>query len=171
MLSLYIRASLGILFAAVLASASQANDTALSKGDIVLTVSGDISLAGESDILTLDLNDLRGLPAKSFDTSTIWTDGVHTFTGVSLKSLAELIDVTEGTFRATAINDYTVEIPVSDAVVDGPIIAYLMDGEEMSVRDKGPLWIIYPYDRSANFRSEVIYLRSIWQLDRIEFVK
>ena len=75
------------------------------------------------------------------------------------------------TLRATAINDYTVEIPVSDAVEGGPIIAYSVDGKPMSVRDKGPLWVIYPYDSGAQYRSEVIYSRSIWQLDRIEVVK
>jgi hypothetical protein len=40
----------------------------------------------------------------------------------------------------------------------------------MSVRDKGPLWVIYPYD-SDDYRSEVIYSRSIWQLDRLEVVQ
>ncbi|RYH00603.1 oxidoreductase, partial [Salipiger sp. IMCC34102] len=38
----------------------------------------------------------------------------------------------------------------------------------MQVRDKGPLWIVYPYDDTPEYRSEVIYSRSIWQLDRIE---
>ncbi|RYH00523.1 oxidoreductase, partial [Salipiger sp. IMCC34102] len=79
-----------------------------------------------------------------------------------------LLEVDGGTLLATAINDYTVEIPVSDAVEGGPIIAYQMDGAEMQVRDKGPLWIVYPYDDTPEYRSEVIYSRSIWQLDRIE---
>ena len=75
----------------------------------------------------------------------------------------------EGTMlNATAINDYSVEIPVSDAVAGGPIVAYRMDGEPMSVRDKGPLWVVYPYDDVREYRSEVIYSRSIWQLDRID---
>ena len=43
-----------------------------------------------------------------------------------------------------------------------------MNGEIMSLRDKGPLWVIYPYDQNAAYRSEVTYSRSIWQLDRIE---
>ena len=72
---------------------------------------------------------------------------------------------------AVAINDYSVDIPVSDAEEGGPIIAYAMDGQPMSRRDKGPLWVIYPYSSSSKFRSEVIYSRSIWQLDRIEAVQ
>ena len=62
-------------------------------------------------------------------------------------------------------------MPLTDAVEGGPIVAYRMDGETMSVRDKGPLWIVYPYDSDADYRTEVIYSRSIWQLDRIEVIK
>ncbi len=43
-----------------------------------------------------------------------------------------------------------------------------MNGETMPVRRKGPLWIVYPYDSDEAYRSEAIYSRSIWQLDRIE---
>jgi hypothetical protein len=68
----------------------------------------------------------------------------------------------------TAINDYMIEVPVSDAVEGGPIIAFEMDGKPMSVRDKGPLWLIYPFDSNPDYQTEVFYSRSIWQLNRIE---
>ena len=73
----------------------------------------------------------------------------------------------DGTITATAINDYAVEIPMSDAVEGGPIIAYHTNGEEMSRRDKGPLWVVYPYDSDIAYQTELVYSRSIWQLDRI----
>ena len=75
--------------------------------------------------------------------------------------------IESGTIQARAINDYTVSIPVSDAVGDGPMIAYRLNGEEMSIRDNGPLWIVYPYDSKSAYQTEVIYRRSIWQLDRL----
>ncbi|RYH00550.1 oxidoreductase, partial [Salipiger sp. IMCC34102] len=81
--------------------------------------------------LGFDRAALMDLPATTIRTSTIWTDGVHEFTGVALSDLVELLEVDGGTLLATAINDYTVEIPVSDAVEGGPIIAYQMDGAEM----------------------------------------
>jgi hypothetical protein len=136
----------------------------------LLTVSGAFDTV-EGDALALDRSALMELPITTFETSTIWTEGAHTFTGVSLADLAADLGIESGQFLATAINDYTVEIPFSDAVEGGPIIAYLMDGKEMSVRDKGPLWVIYPYDSDADYRSEVIYSRSIWQLDRLEIVQ
>ena len=165
MLASLVRTSLGIIFTAVLLSPANADDVVTTKTDIILTVSSGM------DVLTLDRSDLSKLTVTSFDTSTIWTDGIHTFTGLSVKTLIDLIGVTNGMLRATAINNYAIEIPVSDAVTEGPIIAYLMDDKEMSVRDKGPLWVVYPYDSNPDYRSEVVYSRSIWQLDRIEFVQ
>jgi hypothetical protein len=46
-----------------------------------------------------------------------------------------------------------------------------MDDRPMSVRDKGPLWVVYPFDDVPAYQSETIYSRSIWQLDRIEVVR
>lgn len=162
------QSTFGIIAAmAVSVTSVMADETAMP----LLTISGDVTLTDGNDILVLDLDALVELPATTFETSTIWTEGVHTFTGVALIDLAANLGVENGQFLATAINDYTVEIPFSDAVEGGPIIAYLMDGEEMSVRDKGPLWVIYPYDSDADYRSEVIYSRSIWQLDRLEIVQ
>jgi hypothetical protein len=38
----------------------------------------------------------------------------------------------------------------------------------MSIREKGPLWLVYPYDLNKAYQSETIYSRSIWQLVRID---
>ena len=114
--------------------------------------------------------DFEALGLESFSTTTIWSEGAEEFTGVSLSILLDSLDVQSGALSAKAINDYAVEIPVSDAVEGGPIIAFLRNGEEMSVRDKGPLWLIYPFDDNPDYQSEVIYSRSIWQLDRIEIL-
>lgn len=153
------------------ATTAVANEYAKPKGQAVLTISGDIAQTNMNDTLQFDHAMLQNLDATVIETSTIWTDGVRRFQGVSLKALTELLEVDAGTLKATAINDYSVQIPVSDATTDGPIIAYLMDDNPMSVREKGPLWIIYPYDSASEFRSEVIYSRSIWQLDRIEVLE
>jgi len=161
-----LRASLGIALATGLSTSVLADAHATP----LLTISGD-SVEADSETLMLDRDALSALPETTFETSTIWTDGVHSFTGVSLADLMVELGVVDGTLVATAINDYAVEIPISDAVEGGPIVAYLMDGEEMTVRDKGPLWIVYPYDSDAAYRSEVIYSRSIWQLDRLEIIQ
>ena len=141
--------------------------TADHDGPIILTIE---RVAFDTDMSTGLKFDLRGLEALGVTevaTTTIWTDGVQRFEGVSLKVLADVLNVTEGGFEAWAANDYLAEIPITDAVENGPIIAYRLNGAEMSLREKGPLWLIYPYDSDPRYRSEVIYSRSVWQLDRI----
>ena len=134
-------------------------------GDTVLT------FKHEGEVSEFDLDALVSMGAVEISTTTIWTDGVQTFTGVSLNTFLAEVDVTHGTLKATAVNDYAVEVPVEDAVDGGPIIAYLSNGEHMSLRDKGPLWIIYPYDSDPKYQTEVIFSRSIWQLDRLEAIE
>ncbi|MGJ8605184.1 MAG: oxidoreductase [Marivita sp.] len=141
------------------------------QGDVILTVNGSIDTTNVDETAQFDLEMLQALESTTIETATIWTEGTKTFQGVTLADLVALLGVKGTTLRATAINDYAVEIPVSDAVQDGPIVAYLLDGDTMSVRDKGPLWIIYPFDSNSSYRTEVIYSRSIWQLDRIEAVE
>ncbi|GAA6208193.1 molybdopterin-dependent oxidoreductase [Cognatishimia sp. WU-CL00825] len=124
-----------------------------------------------SEMVNFDLASLRAIGTTEIVTSTIWTDGVHRFSGVSLHDLLAHLGATGGTIQATAINDYAIKIPVSDATQDGPIVAFEMDGELMPRRAKGPLWIVYPFDSSAQFRTEAIYARSIWQLNRLHIIE
>jgi hypothetical protein len=120
--------------------------------------------------VSLTLADLQNLPTSSFSTTTIWTEGESLFTGVSLHALLEHMEHPVHELRAVALNDYAVSIPVGDAIDGGPIVAYLRDGAPMSLREKGPLWILYPFDDKPKYQSEEYFTRSIWQLSHIELV-
>jgi hypothetical protein len=146
-------------------------ELAAPKGDVLLTISGNVGVTNLNGAAVLDRELLEAMPSTTITTSTIWTEGVPSFQGVSLKDLVEALDLKGKSLRATAVNDYVIEIPLTDAVEGGPIIAYRIDGKEMSLRDKGPLWVIYPYDDKSDYRNEVIYSRSIWQLDRLETLR
>lgn len=137
-------------------------------GPVILTVTGNVAATNSENAAVLDLEMLEAIGTTAIETTTIWTEGSQRFEGVSLIALVQELGISGTTLRATAINDYAVEIPLSDAVEGGPILAYRLNGETMSVRDKGPLWVIYPYDADTKYRTEVVYSRSIWQLDRIE---
>ncbi|MCB1332941.1 MAG: molybdopterin-dependent oxidoreductase [Roseivivax sp.] len=135
----------------------------LMAGEPLLTVSGS-GLSKEYDRAAL-----MEMGKVEITTTTTWTDGQQTFTGVPLSAILADAGVTAGTIKATAINDYAVAIPVAEVLgQDWPIVAYELNGEEMSVREKGPLWIVYPYDSDPAYRSEIVYSRSVWQLDRLE---
>lgn len=133
-------------------------------GEVVLTVTGKIARTNGDGAASFDMEMLKALPAVSFETETIWTKGSQSFVGVELKTLVEELGIEGEILGASAINDYRVDIPLSDAIENGPIVAYTMNGQAMSRRDKGPLWIVYPYGSDAKYRTEAIYNRSIWQL-------
>ncbi|WP_253913107.1 molybdopterin-dependent oxidoreductase [Pseudoruegeria sp. HB172150] len=163
--SFLTRAALAML--PMLPMAAVADELAAPEGHVILTITGAIAETNDGDAAVFDLSMLEALEAVTFETSTIWTEGIQSFTGVPLATLMEAVGAEGDVLNATAINDYSVEIPREDWVEDGPIVAYLNNGETMSVRDKGPLWVVYPYDSSSDYQTELIYSRSIWQLDRI----
>lgn len=158
------------LVLALLAGGAPADDLPAPQGEVILTVGGAIASANAGGRAEFDLDLLRRLPATTITTSTIWTEGRPAFTGVPLQALLAAVGAEGTVIRAIALNDYAIEIPASDAVPGGPLIAYARDGAPMSVRDKGPLWIVYPYDDDPAYRTEVIYARSIWQLRTIEIL-
>lgn len=137
----------------------------------ILRISGDVASPAEGQEWHFDLADLQAIDDTQFTTTTIWTEGNQSFTGVSLAALMAHVGAHGETLRAVALNDYAVTIPLTDAIEGGPIIAYERNGSPMSIRDKGPLWIVYPFDDIQAYKSEEYYARSIWQLSRIEIAK
>lgn len=160
-------AAIAVSTASLLPSAASAAELSAPEGEVILTITGNIAHTNEGDTAQFDRAMLEALDPKTIETSTIWTEGEQTFTGVSLARLMEIVGAEGAVLDATAINDYAVAIPKDDWVADGPIVAYLHNNAPMSVRDKGPLWVVYPYDSNPAYQSEVSYSRSIWQLDRI----
>ena len=159
--------SIATLSAVFVAAPLWATDLDAPTGEVVLTISGAIAITNVGETARFDRAMLEDLGAVTIRTETIWTEGEQSFTGVPLSRLMDRVAATGDSMNATAVNDYAVSIPREDWVEDGPIVAYLNNGEPMSLRGKGPLWIVYPYDTHPEYQSEVIYSRSIWQLDRI----
>ena len=136
-------------------------------GPVILTVSGSIAHTNGPGVAEFDLAMLRSLDVTSFDTSTIWTEGVSRYEGVRLSVLLQAVGAEGEALTAKALNDYSVTFPVAEVEPDAPILAFGRDGAPMSVRDKGPLWILYPFDARAAYQSEQVYARSVWQLNRL----
>lgn len=159
-------ASFGIF--ALVAGNANAEPLALPTGDVILTVRGDLEATNSEDGAQLDRAMIESMGVETVHTGTIWTEGSSAFEGISLARLMVRLGADGSILRLTALNDYAVEIPMSEAVDGGPLLAYRMDGTELSPRDKGPLWMIYPFDSNPDYKNDVSYSRSIWQLTMIE---
>lgn len=139
----------------------------VATGDVILTIDGALGPDAPDGGYTLDLAALQSFAAEEFATTTIWTEGELTFTGVPLSALLKAAGATGTTVAAEALNGYSVDIPIADLEANVPVVAYHINGEVFSRRDKGPLWIVYPYDRDEKYKSEISYAYSIWQLQRL----
>ncbi len=117
----------------------------------------------------LTMDDLRQLGGTEITTGSPWTEGPVTFTGVTGRRLVEALQAAGAEVLADAINDYRVTIPFEAFDSDDLLIAYALDGQPMSVRDKGPLWVVFPYDSDDRFLSDTYKSYSIWNLNRLEF--
>ena len=160
-------AAAAALLAGLAALPARALDAPLGK--VVLTVSGSLANPNDSGSASFDLALLQTLPQTSFTTRTPWYAQPRKFTGVPLRDLLAAVGAPPGAaLRGVALNDYRVEIPTEDVVRHGAMLAYLLDDKPMSVRDKGPLVIIYPFDDKPELRSAIHYSRAIWQLRSLE---
>lgn len=157
----------GLATVALLATAgAQALDA--PKGKVVLSVVGAVGQTNADGRADFDMAMLEAMPQHSFSTATPWFKEARRFTGPLLRDVLAASGAKGTAMRAVALNDYKVEIPVEDALRHKVLMATRLDGQPMSLREKGPLFIIYPYDESADLRSERYYSRSAWQLRRLE---
>ena len=137
---------------------------ALSFAASIASAEPGLVVSNGSESITMDSSALNALPNVFFETSTIWTDGVISFSGPSLHSIIEQVGITDGELTLTAINNYVISVPVDEITETAPIVATLMNGAPLTRREKGPYWLVYPYDSDPMFQSEIVYGRSIWQL-------
>ncbi|MFQ5774293.1 MAG: molybdopterin-dependent oxidoreductase [Kiloniellaceae bacterium] len=133
----------------------------------ILHVTGKITNADGVGAAAFDIAGLRNIGVSRVRTSTPWTKGQPVFEGVLVRDVLNAVGARGDTVVATALNDYRVEIPVSDFLKYPVILAYKMDGERLKVRDKGPLWIIYPQDEYPELRTKKVQSRWVWQVKEL----
>ena len=140
---------------------------AAPSGEVVLTVGGEIDRTTDGEWALFDRAMLEQLPKTTVHTTTPWTEGEQVFDGVLFRDVMGFLGASGTLAQTLALNDYLIETPVSDFMQADIIIAYRQNGNEMSVRDKGPLWVIYP----DSFENPHAQERMIWQLVKVVFVK
>lgn len=154
----------GLGLIALSTTAPGAHSLSQPAGAVVLTVAGEISQsnAGEGQA-AFDLAMLAALPARTIETTTPWTEGPQRFTGVAVQDLLVALGARGERIHAVATNQYEVTFPVSDVVDHGAIVAYRQNDAALPA-DKGPLWIVFPYDSDPKLLEDRFQSASIWNL-------
>lgn len=160
--------SAAIFVAASLVAPISAHALEAPKGKVILTIHGKhLAHPNVGDTAQFDVEMLEALAGREATVDTPWMKGKTTFSGPYLRSVLEAAGATGETMKISAVNDYSAEVPFEDAKID-TILATRMAGKLMSVRDKGPLFLIYPFDKDHGLFNEKYFNRSVWQIEEIE---
>lgn len=133
----------------------------------ILTITGHITNTNEEGSAVFDRVMLEKIGMVKVQTKTPWYDSAVTFEGVPLDKLMAEVGATGHTVHALALNDYTTDIPIEDFSKYHVILALKRNGDYMPVKDKGPLFVIYPYDSDPELKSQTYYSRSAWQVAKM----
>lgn len=166
-----LRRSLTIALVPLLATpliGGEALAQAPSEGsEVILTVTGNVRGDGRRNFT---LASLDALGIEALDTATPWTSGMQHFTGARLSSVLTAAGAQGRTLKLVALNSYAITIPASDAAEHGVLLATRLEGKPMQSRDKGPIWLVYPWSQQQRLNNISYFERSIWQLRRIEIL-
>ncbi|MDE2396753.1 MAG: molybdopterin-dependent oxidoreductase [Burkholderiales bacterium] len=149
-------------------SGSAARALERPRGAVVLTLTGALRQPNDGATAQFDMAMLEHLPQTRFSTRTPWYAQARKFGGPLLRDVLAAAGAQGSRLRAQALNDYRVDIPWDDAQRHDVIVALRLDDKPMAVRDKGPLFVIFPFDSDPGLRTQIYFNRSIWQLRKIE---
>jgi hypothetical protein len=138
------------------------------QGKPILTISGNITNTNDGQVARFDREMLEAVGTTKLTTQTPWYEQIVEFEGVPMKALMEAVGANGTEVTATALNDYVSTIPLADFEEYDVILALKRDGEYMPIRDKGPLFIVYPYDSDPELATDKYYSRSAWQVKELE---
>jgi len=113
---------------------------------------------------------LLDIQTAELKTLTPWTQGEPNFKGLSLITLLNTHNIASGELKFTALNDYSITIPVKELIDAQGFLAMYQDNKILRVRNKGPFWLIFPWSYRSELINSTISSWSIWQIKSIEYL-
>ena len=162
--------SVSLLLLTCLLASSAFADLPKVEGKILLTVTGKIRHTNQQDSAVFDLQLLESLDQLEVVTHNPWFAGSNSYTGPLGRALVAAVGANpQSSMRVTSLNGFIAEIPVRDFLDYDVILALKKNGKYLRIRDRGPLFTIYPFDKYPQLKTEMHYNRSVWQVKSIEF--
>lgn len=140
---------------------------ALSADGVILTVKGPGCCQGKNE-QNFTLKDLAALPQSTIVTQTPWTKEKSRYQGVQLGTLLKKLQISSGSVKIRALNDYWAAVPVAEAEKYKAILATHADGKALTRRNKGPVWLMLPLSDHPELNKEQYHSYMVWQVRSIE---
>lgn len=117
------------------------------KKDVFLTITGKIDrITNSSDgAYEMSEREFLALPTSTVTTSTPWTPKSD-FVGPLLAKILQEVAAKGSKLRLVALDDFSVEVDGDYLGKYGTILASSKDGVRLTIRDFGPIFVMYPRD-------------------------
>jgi len=127
----------------------------------------EINSISESINEQFTLNQLLQLPQHDITTKLPWTSESNTYSGPYLKDVLQSAKTTGQWISLHALDYYNVSLNFQQIERFNPILALKKDGRLLTVRSKGPIWLLLPVDDYPELNAAIYNDYMIWHLVKI----
>lgn len=137
-----------------------------AQGKVVLDISGEFSKSNSPKGLSLDVATLESLPITEGSLYEPFVKADVSFSGVLLSDLLEAIGTdpeAKGIFMR-ALDDYSIEISIQEALDASALLATREEGAEIKIRNGGPVRLVFLEESGVAANSDMW----IWSVNRMK---
>lgn len=135
--------------------------------DPVLWVTGKVTQANYDQGVAFDMTMVGRLQQGSIKTNNHVVDQIVEYRGPKLASLLDYVGAQGEMIKVIAWDDYVVTISRADISKYGVLLATHEAGKRMTIDDKGPFFIVFPFSDHVELRNDLYYSLSVWQVREI----
>ncbi|ELP5727455.1 molybdopterin-dependent oxidoreductase [Vibrio vulnificus] len=141
-----------------------------SQGEVILTISGKIANKNSPNGLLFDRDKIESFEQVTINTDNHVIASIFSYRGPRLSDLLNYAGITAESREIIVIawDDYVAKIPIDDITNYPVILATHENGRQMTLDDKGPLFVVYPFTDYSELRFDLYYNRSVWQVREIK---
>lgn len=138
-------------------------------GPTVLTMEGKISQTNADNALKFDMETLESIGVVEYKVNDPFAKKSIVYSGVLLSELLKVAgaDKNATTLTLWALDDYSVEMKISDSDKWPIMIATKADGAYMPLDQKGPLISVFPFDNFPEIDHLTYDNQWLWALAKI----
>lgn len=137
---------------------------------VILSVYGDIQRDDKPyQRLDFTLSELQALTQADVTTAHPWNTQAQHYRGIDLTALLEQLFVNQQirSLNLEGLNGFSMALEWTKINKYSPILAWQENGQLMSRRNKGPLWLMLPFDQVPELKQADFLHYMVWQLRTI----
>jgi hypothetical protein len=152
----------------ILHTSSAFADLANPTDDVLVEVSGNITFTNQDGMAIIDREAVSNLPQRVITTTNHITDVPVTYKGPLFTDLLSQLGARGSQVTVYAWDDYSADISTADLKKYQVILATHENDKELTLDDRGPLFVVFPFSKHPEIKNDLYYNKSVWQVRAIE---